>query len=164
MKQQEGLNLLELLLTLCLASILLGMVLPTLERLIETHQQAAELNRLRGILDYGRQQASLRGDTLQLCPSQQGQTCLTQARPDSGLLLIGSHGERVRFFPGQGHLLAFPDHEVLLRPLPRRGTGATLLPCTGFRQQPPKALTLSATGRVRTNTAPPSTLVRHCRG
>lgn len=163
MKTQRGLNLLELLLTLGIASLLLGVVVPTLERLIETHHQAAELNRLRSILEYGRQQASLRGETLQLCSSQLGKTCQSGSSPDGNLLLISSQGEPINFFPGQGHPLAFPDHEVWLRPLPRRGTGATLLPCTGFRQQAPKALTLSATGRIRTNTAPSGALIQRCR-
>lgn len=163
MNTQRGFNLLELLLTLGIASLLLGVVVPTLEHLIETHRQAAELNRLRSILDYGRQQASLRGETLQLCPSIQGQACQSGSNPDGSLLLTSSQGERIGFFPGQGHPLAFPDHEVLLRPLPRRGTGATLLPCTGFRQQAPRALTLSATGRIRTNDSPPGELIQHCR-
>ncbi|SFX55017.1 prepilin-type N-terminal cleavage/methylation domain-containing protein [Marinospirillum alkaliphilum] len=163
MKQQQGgINLLELLLALAILAILLGVAVPAATRQFEAHHQTAELNRLLAVIHHGRQLASLRGESLLLCPSHRGQSCQSSAAATGNLLLITESGEPLAFFNGQGHGISFPAHEVVLRPLPRRGTGATLLPCTGFRQQAPRAITLSATGRTRINDTPPTSLINRC--
>ena len=49
---EAGFNLIEVLLTLALASFLLGYGLPSYQRIIEQQNQALELNRLQAVFNH----------------------------------------------------------------------------------------------------------------
>ena len=160
-RQGGGINLLDLLAALLVTSLLLGIALPGYTRINEHQRQVAELNRLQGLIQQARTLASLRDEAIHLCPSQNGSSCSASLRGEA-LLLKTANGQLLVTSPGQQTPIAFPDHAVTLLPLPARGTGATLLPCTGFRQVPARGVTFSTTGRVRINDDPPSSLLNRC--
>lgn len=159
--QQQGVNLLDLLVVLALLSLLLGVALPGYQLLQERQRQVAELNRLQALVQQARTLASLHQQTLTLCPTHNAQTC-SSSRLGADLLLVDQNLKPLRYYEGNQTRIAFPVHEVTLRPLPQRSSGATLLPCSGFTQQPARAVTLSVTGRPRINEDPPSSLVNSC--
>jgi type II secretory pathway pseudopilin PulG len=160
--QQQGIHLFDLLLGLLLLGILLGYVLPNYQQTLEIHRQAAELNRLQGILASARLQASLLNQTLIVCTSDNGQSCQSNTNNRGGLLLTNETHQPLQHFPGHGHPVILPQSELELRPLPNRGSGGTLLPCTGFRYQPARGITLSPAGRIRVNSEPPEHLKTQC--
>lgn len=159
--RQRGVHLFDLLLGLVLLSILLGYVLPSYQRMLEAHRQAAELNRLQGILAFGRLHASVFNQELILCASDHGQSCQSSSG-EGGLLLTDQSHQPLQHFPGYGHPVVFNTNSLELRPLPRRGAGGTLLPCTGFRYQSARGVTLSPAGRIRVNSEPPENLKNQC--
>lgn len=156
-----SINLLDLIAALVITSLLLGVVLPSYQGLSERQHQAAELNRLQGILQQGRTLATLTNQELTLCPAKNASQCQA-SRLSKHLLLVNQQGKALRFYPGTQSKIAFSQQELQLRPLPQRGAGGTLLPCTGFKQTQARGITLAITGRVRINDDPASSLVSHC--
>lgn len=160
--QQQGIHLFDLLLGMLLLGILLGYALPTYQQTLEIHRQAAELNRLQGILASARLQASLLNQPLIFCVSDNGQSCQNNTNNQGGLLLTDENHQPLQHFPGHGHAVILPHAALELRPLPNRGSGGTLLPCTGFRYQSARGITLSPAGRIRINSEPPQNLETQC--
>ncbi|WP_091962970.1 GspH/FimT family pseudopilin [Marinospirillum celere] len=151
----------DLLLVLAITGLLFGVALPSYQFNVERQQQTAELNRLRGVLQQARLIANLLGQEVFLCPAASSNNCSSAAISED-LLLLTSDGQPLRFYPGSGRVIAFPSHDLSFRPLPRRGAGGTLLPCTGFKYNQPKAITFSVTGRLRINSDPPASLQNLC--
>ena len=160
--QQQGIHLFDLLLGMLLLGILLGYALPTYQQTLEIHRQAAELNRLQGILSSTRLRASMMDQELTLCVSDHGQSCQSDTTNQGGLLLMDNNLQPLQHYPGYGHPVILPQSELELRPLPKRGSGGTLLPCTGFRYQPARGITLSPAGRIRVNDEPSEDLRNQC--
>ncbi|MBE0506554.1 MAG: hypothetical protein IBX50_07515 [Marinospirillum sp.] len=160
--QQQGIHLFDLLLAMLLLSILLGYALPTYQQTLEIHRQAAELNRLQGILASARLQASVFNQMLTLCVSDNGQSCQSNTSNQGGLLLMDNNLQPLQHYPGYGHSVILNTSPLVLRPLPDRGSGGTLLPCTGFRYQSARGITLSPAGRIRINSEPPQNLETQC--
>lgn len=160
---QRGVNLLELLISLTLLGLILGIALPNYQALLERQRQIAELNRLQAISQMARTLASLHQQSLTLCPATGPQGC-SPSRREAGLLLLDNDLNTIRYFPGKQTKIAFPEQAITFRPLPQRGVGGSLLPCSGFTQQSPKAITLSSVGRPRINHQPALTLINRCEG
>jgi|AntRauTorcE11898_2_1112593.scaffolds.fasta_scaffold35954_2 type IV fimbrial biogenesis protein FimT len=158
---QNGVNLLDLLVVLALLALLMGVAFPGYQALQEKQRQAAELNRLQAILQLTRTLATLHQQELTLCLTQNAQNC-SSSQLGADLLLVNQALQPLRHFPGHETQIAFPDHDITLQPLPHRSSGGTLLPCSGFTQQPARAITFSVTGRPRINNDPPSSLVNRC--
>lgn len=160
--QQQGIHLFDLLLGILLLGILLGYALPTYQQTLEIHRQAAELNRLQGILASARLQASVLNQMLTLCVSDNGQSCQSNTSNRGGLLLMDNSLQPLQFFPGNGHPVILSQSELRFRPLPDRVPGGALLPCTGFRYQSARGITLSPVGRIRVNSEPSQDLKTQC--
>jgi len=161
MNKQEGINLLDLLVVLILTTVLMSVAWPNYIGLLEQQRQTAELNRLQSILQLARTLANLHQQNLTLCPTRNAKSCCSSSLA-ADLLLIDENQRIVRYFPGHMTQIAFPEQDVILRPLPARGAGASLLPCSGFTQRSAKAITLSTVGRPRVNPDPPSSLKSRC--
>ncbi|WP_416885824.1 prepilin-type N-terminal cleavage/methylation domain-containing protein [Marinospirillum sp.] len=159
-QQQQGINLLEVLLVLAVMAVLLGWAMPQSSALRERQLQRIELNRLQLVLQGLRQQASLMQQSLRICASDDGLHC-TSLAVSGGLLVLDAQDQPVSFTAGMGVPLALVS-PLLVRPLPQRGVGGSLLPCTGFRYQAPQGLTLSVVGRVRREPTPAAALVALC--
>src|SRR5690554_2172135 len=160
---ESGFNLIEVLLTLALASFLLGYGLPSYQRIIEQQNQALELNRLQAVFNHARLIASYSNRTLIICPSDKGKQCDYSANKNGNLLLVtDGKQEPIHFSKGAGFPLVFPNHELKLHPLPSQNSGGTLLACTGFNQIEPKGIVISPTGRVRVSDDISTKLVEQC--
>ena len=160
---ESGFNLIEILLTLALASFLLGYGLPSYQRIIEQKKQALELSRLQAVFNHARLIASYSNRTLIICPSDKGKQCDYSANKNGNLLLVTDGKQQpIHFSKGTGFPLVFPSHELKVHPLPSHNSGGTLLACTGFNQVEPKGIVISPTGRIRISNEITSSLVALC--
>lgn len=151
--QQQGFNLIELLLTLVVASFLMGYAVPSYQRMIEQQSQTTELARLQAVLNHTRLIASLNNKTLLVCHSSNGESCSNSPTANGDLLIVTTDNNQqpVFFSRGAGYQIVLPSHNLLIHPLPSQVSGSSLLSCTGFSRVVAKGLTLSNTGRVRIN-------------
>lgn len=162
MANQGGFNLLELLATLVILSLLLGVALPSYQRLLEQQSQSLELARLQAVLSHTRLMANVvtasatatkvedRG--LVICYSTDGKNCSSAPATNGNILVLTKKDRQfVHFSSGTGFILIWPAAELLIRPLPARGSTGTFLPCTGFKHVKPKGITLSSAGSLRVN-------------
>lgn len=162
MVSQRGFNLIEILATLAIASFLLGVAVPSYQRMIEQQSQRVELARLQAVLSHARLMANVatasagaikiedRG--LVICYSTDGKNCSSAPATNGNILVLTKKDRQfVHFSTGAGFMLIWPANELLIRPLPNRGSTGTFLPCTGFKHVTPKGITLSSAGSLRVN-------------
>lgn len=161
--KQQGFNLLEILLALLVVSFLMGVAVPSYQRLLEKQSQTAELARLQAVLNYARLMANLRNEALKLCNTQDSKTCSSSNLGQGNLLLVVDKTQQpVHFSPGTGYPLVLPSHELKIHPLPTQQSGGTLLACTGFSKVKSKPLVISPTGRVRVSDKEDTSLASQC--
>ena len=173
----KGFNLLEMLGVLFLSSIVLGLAVPTYQRLHEQQAQATELARIMAIINRAKLLANLSATDLTLChlqasssapetsPKPATGSCGTQVNGQGDLLLITSATQTpVQIFYGLGYPWAFLYNNQLefKTGATHQGTNNSLLPCTGFKYTQPKAVTLNSTANPRINTAPATSLIDQC--
>jgi len=89
MKTQHAFTLLELLITLSLASVLFFLAIPSGIHLINSNKATTKVNELVAAIHLGRTEAIKRGVTVTLCKSQDGQTC--SGTWDDGQILIAGN-------------------------------------------------------------------------
>jgi type IV fimbrial biogenesis protein FimT len=159
-----GLSLLELLITLVIATIALGIGLPAFTSLAARNQQTAEINRFVTHLQLARSCAVKTGQDHILCPSNDMSGCRDESRWDGGYILFkDSNQDGIR-----------ESHEPLLqvsRPMGKiginmhsstgrksviyradgrsAGSNMTLTFCDPQQRIPPRAVILSNAGRPR---------------
>jgi type IV fimbrial biogenesis protein FimT len=75
-----GFTLLELLITMAIATILLTIAIPSFQYVTNSNRIAGEVNGLLGDLQYARSEAIKEGQYVSVCASSDGQTC--SASPD----------------------------------------------------------------------------------
>lgn len=73
--KRHGFSLLELLLTISIATILITVGLPSFSHLLKRHQSTLTANQLLGVLIYARQSAVDTGITITVCPSADHTSC-----------------------------------------------------------------------------------------
>ena len=74
-REQGGFTLLELMVTLAVASILAVIALPSFRDLLRKNQVSSANNALLADLSYARSEAITRGNIVSICPSSDGATC-----------------------------------------------------------------------------------------
>ena len=85
-----GLSLVELLVTLALAAVLLGMALPAFQDLAANSRGSAALNQIIGAVNYARSAAVTHHATVTLCPGVD-RRCLARDQWHRGALLFLDH-------------------------------------------------------------------------
>lgn len=161
--KQQGFNLIEILLILAVTSFLFGFAAPSYQRMIEQQSQTTELARLQAVLSHARLMASLNNTKLLICNTDNGKECSTSISLNGDLLIVTDKEEHlVHFSAGAGYPIVLQKESLEIHPLPNRGSGGNLLPCTGFSQVQARGLTLSPTSRVRINNAISKDLASKC--
>ncbi len=74
-RAQNGFTMLELMVTLVVLSILLGIGVPSFQSVIRNNRIASATNELVGALTYARSEAMKRGDTVTACPTVDEESC-----------------------------------------------------------------------------------------
>jgi len=78
-KKQKAFTLIELLITLTILGIVLGLAMPSFTRQVTNNSSLTLGNDLATAINFARQEAVKRGKRVSLCPSMNGTTCLTSA-------------------------------------------------------------------------------------
>ena len=78
-KKQKAFTLIELVITLVIIGIVLGLAMPNFTKLITNNSSLALGGDLVAAINFARQEAVKRGKRVSLCPSTDGATCLTSA-------------------------------------------------------------------------------------
>ena len=160
----RGFSVLELLVTILLAALILGIGLPSLGNSIARQRQSAEINALFHALYLARKESIRRRRFVSICPSADGIRCApgrdwTQGwlmfentdrdeppdnDPDEPVIRVHTGDPLVRV---QANRRGFTSRTVL-----RRATNGTLIYCDAAGRIAPKALVVSYTGRPRVAT------------
>lgn len=83
----RGFTLLEVLVTLAVAAILLGVAVPSYRSMVQRNSIAANVNDLIGDLNYARSEAVTRGQPAYVCNSANGSTCLADGDWSQGWIV-----------------------------------------------------------------------------
>ncbi len=161
MMRQHGFNLIEILVMLVITSFLLSVAVPSYQRMLEQQSQRVELARLQAVLSHARlmanvvqasANATMEDRGLIICYSTDGKNCSSKPAKNGNILVLTKKDRQfVHFSTGTDFKLIWPRSELLIRPLPNRGSTGTFLPCTGFKHVTPKGITLSSAGSLRVN-------------
>jgi len=166
--KQVGVTLVELLTTIAVFSILLGIAVPGYGFLVNHSRLAGLTNHLTGVLSYARSEAIKRGVRVSLCKSGSANAISPVCEPDSGWqdgwLVFVDHGV-IGKFDGTDQLLAVQSHKPdnIAVSTTNFSTYASYLP-SGVSQGPThlatgsfhlclagnkRSLIINSTGRVR---------------
>ena len=104
----SGVTLIELLLTLCVAGLLLALALPGFNRLTATHQGSAAINQMIGAVHYVRNAAVTHRTTVTLCPSASGLNCARRNEWHLGAIAFADANQNGRMDPSDYLLRGFP--------------------------------------------------------
>lgn len=98
-----GFTLLELLVSIAVAAVLLGIAVPSYLSIVQRNTIAANVNDLVGALNYARSEAVARGRSVYLCPSLDQERCTTQKNWNQGWIV---------FAPEAGENSPTPDNRL----------------------------------------------------
>ena len=160
-----GYTIIELMITIAIAAILLGLVVPSFQSVLASTRQSSNLNSLISSFHLARSEAAKRGHKVVICKSHDGQICNTSNRWDQGWIVFADRdGDRSRTmdehliqvrdpFPA-GQNLAYrrgvgSSHYITYHPTGFTRTNGTFTFCDQRGADHAKALILYKTGRTR---------------
>lgn len=89
MRQQSGMTLVELLVTLVILSIAVGIAIPSFRELILNNRIASQLNTTSGTIAFARSSASSSpGASISLCASSDGASCSGNVEWENGWIVF----------------------------------------------------------------------------
>ena len=160
-KLNRGYSLFELLLTLTLAALILGLGLPSLAGVTARSRQHVEINALFHAIHLARKESIMRRQVVSLCPSVDATRCEPGKDWSSGWLMFANHDgdEPPQIDAGEPLLQVHTVGENIritanrrgftLRATEKRATNGTFVVCDRAGRTAPKALVVSYTGRPR---------------
>lgn len=160
-QQQDGFSLYELLVTLTLVAILVGLGLPSFAKMNASSRLRTEVNALFHAIHVARKESIMRRSVVSICPSRDGQNCTAALDwsdgwimfnnrdrdeppaldPDEPILQIHRTGSKVRITANR--------RGFTLRATQKRATNGTIVVCDLADRVSPRALVVSYTGRPR---------------
>lgn len=158
---KHGYSLYELLATLTLITVVLGLGLPSISGVIARSRLHSEINALFHAIHLARKESIMRRQVVSICPSFDGTTCEPGRDWSAGWLMFVNHDrdEPPRIDAGEPLLQA---HKVAanvtitanrpgftLRATQKRATNGTIVVCDQASRVTPMALVISYTGRPR---------------
>lgn len=103
----RGFTITELLVTLAVAAVALGLAAPAYQRLADSHRSSAAVNQLVGAVNLARSEAIVRNHTVTLCPGS-GSACLGRDQWHAGALIFLDGNGDGQIDPGDRVLTALP--------------------------------------------------------
>lgn len=97
--RDSGFTLLELMVTLTVAAVTLGIGVPSFLSIIQNNRAATQTNELVTALNVGRSEAVRRSATITVCSSTTGSTCSGSTDWSDGWIAQTSGGELIRTWP-----------------------------------------------------------------
>ncbi len=161
MNRQSAFSLLELVLTVAIASIVLALAIPSFGDTLARQRQRVEIDALFHAVHHAKKASVVRNQVVTLCATRDGERCANSADWSSGWLMFenSDRDSPPQRDPGEPRLryhAVHPDVEVssnrrnyTLRSTQRRATNGTLVICDRTGRVPPRALVISFTGRPR---------------
>lgn len=150
MNRQAGFTLVELMVTVAIAAILLGVGVPSFRTLIENNRIAAASNDVVTALQYARSEAVKRGVFVDVCGTADQATCV--AAGATGSLVRTAAGEVLRVWPAPGNGVTTFNAAVQFGPL-GAATGSSCYRITLGALE--RSVNVSASGSVTTVKVPP---------
>ena len=95
-----GFTLLELLITMAVATILLTIAIPSFQYVTNSNRIAGEINGLLGDLEFARSEAIKEGQYVSVCASADGQSCSNSQAWQSGWIVFVNPGNNPAVTPG----------------------------------------------------------------
>ncbi len=157
----HGHTLLELLLTLAIASTVLVLAVPAMGDVVARSRQATEINALFHAVHLARKESIMRRRVVSLCPSPDGRRCRPGRDWSGGWIMFENRDgdEPPAVDAGEPVLQVHSIRDDIrltanrqgftLRATFLRATNGTLVACDRAGRIPPKALVVSYTGRPR---------------
>ena len=84
----RGFSLIELLVTITIASIIAGLAAPSFSKMMNANRIQTSASALQGDMMFARAEAAKRGTSVSLCPSADQQTCITSTSWQSGWIVF----------------------------------------------------------------------------
>lgn len=88
MRKIKGFTLIELMVTLAVAAIVLGIAIPSFNQTMRNNSSSALGSELAGALNYARSEAVKRAKRVSICASNDGATCLAADNWEEGWLVF----------------------------------------------------------------------------
>ena len=157
----SGFTLFELLLTLTLIAILVGLGLPSFAKTAANSRLRAEVNALFHAIHVARKESIMRRNVVSICPSVDGLTCQPGMDWSKGWIMFNNRDrdQPPEVDPGEPILQVHTVAENVritanrrgftLRATQKRATNGTIVVCDPAGRVRPRALVVSYTGRPR---------------
>jgi len=157
----RGYSLYELMMTLTLAAVIIGLGLPSFAGITARNRQHVEINALFHAIHVARKESIMRRQVVSLCPSVDATSCKPGKDWSTGWLMFANHDadEPPRIDAGEPLLQVHTVGENVkitanrrgftLRATQKRATNGTIVVCDKAGRIAPKALVISYTGRPR---------------
>ena len=156
----RGLTLVELMITIAVASILLSLAVPSFTTSIRNNRMVTDINELHASLSFARSEAVKRDRNVTMCRSSNGSSCTGNWQDgwivfvdnnfngtvDAGDEILRQHGAL-----GGGDTLTFSQTRVIYDSsgLARAGSNGTFTLCDSRGAQSAKGLVIGVSGRPR---------------
>ena len=159
--RNQGFTFFELILTIALIGIVLGIAVPSFSATIARQKQRVEIDALFHAIHQARKESIMRRKVVSICPSVDGKDCAQSRDWSSGWLMFENKdrdspprvdgGEPIlkRHNVGQGVRITANRKGFTLRATFLRATNGTFVFCDQLQRISPKALVVSYTGRPR---------------
>ncbi len=173
----RGFSLLELLCTLLVGSLLLGLGVPALTSLALDGRRTADVNALITAVQLARSESAKRGLPVVVCPSAGTERCAGAGSPfELGWLVFVNQGDEsppeidaddtvlLGYSPASNGTIRSNRPLYIFRPYFRRGTNGTITFCDRRGQAAARAVIVSYTGRPRVAATGPGGRALECAG
>ncbi len=163
-KLARGLTLLELIISVAITTIMIGITVPVTGNIISTNRISGQVNELRGGLALTRSEAIRRNQHVVICKSIDGNACSKRGRWDMGWIVYADENRNrkrdddeeiilIRNRNNTGYRIDYrafgSKNYVAYRPTGFTKTNGTFIVCNAQNANYARALILTKTGRVR---------------
>ncbi|MEE9354028.1 MAG: GspH/FimT family pseudopilin [Methylococcaceae bacterium] len=158
-KLSKGFSLIELLVTVSMLGIILGMAIPSFRSMISDNQMSTQSNDFLSDINFARSEAVKRGESVSLCKSSDSTTCSTSASIgwEAGWVIKNSSGNILKIHPAlkgdavtlKGETAVKNKIDISPRGFMAASSGKVILCDSTHQNAQSKAIVLSTTGRVK---------------